>query len=388
MDNPPSDAEISAWIDKGLDTVEHFLSVATDPARSLGKSTIKPGKTQELIRSAEKLAGAVVQGGEKGDRDNAKKEVTTAAPEPAVRGKVRPIDVEPSDNTYEEVIPSENSKLIPPVTPKKPPRHKDRIMSMMPLQSDKQLTESMESQVFKRGGKDLRHGPSDIGPGAIGGRSQLTGLAGGRESQSGATQYVTQSPSQPSEVAADVETAPASAPYVKEIIHYLQTLETRINNLDWKVDKILSQQSVITQIKHEQHAIKAGIATLEGLITTIKIMDPGVGDGATAAKSKRLFKEAPVVVSGPVIGDNPIVDADTIQLDELARPSLPKTKSQKSSAASPAALSGYKMTLLALIKECIPNQAKRQKFEMQVGGIRNEQDFKNLRREIIRSAAQ
>ncbi|AFY09788.1 V protein [Menangle virus] len=151
MDNPPSDAEISAWIDKGLDTVEHFLSVATDPARSLGKSTIKPGKTQELIRSAEKLAGAVAQSGEKGDRDKAKKEVTTAAPEPAVREKVRPIDVEPSDDIYEEVIPSENSKLIPPVTPKKPPRHKDRIMSMMPLQSDKQLTESMESQVFKRG---------------------------------------------------------------------------------------------------------------------------------------------------------------------------------------------------------------------------------------------
>nr|4KYC_A Chain A, Maltose-binding periplasmic protein, Phosphoprotein, chimeric construct [synthetic construct] len=57
-------------------------------------------------------------------------------------------------------------------------------------------------------------------------------------------------------------------------------------------------------------------------------------------------------------------------------------------AQTNAAASGYKMTLLALIKESIPNQAKRQKFEMQVGGIRNEQDFKNLRREIIRSAAQ
>nr|AZK90262.1 W protein [Teviot virus] len=154
MDASPSDAEISAWIDKGLDTVEHFLSVATPPVRSLGKSSIKPGNTGELISAAEKLVSNM--------EGITASSPTMKGPDPAVRPKERtkpPQDNaqnQEQDDIYEEVIPSESTALIPKSAPKKPSRNKEKVMSMMALSPPEDNSAKEKPSVFKRGGF-LRH---------------------------------------------------------------------------------------------------------------------------------------------------------------------------------------------------------------------------------------
>ncbi|AAM82283.1 phosphoprotein [Tioman virus] len=384
MDPSPSDAEISAWIDKGLDTVEHFLSASTQSVRSLGKSTIKPGNTEELVAAAEKVAANTAKGILSGVRGT--------NPDPATRPKEKqkgsPVKMQhqEQESVYEEVIPTESAPLIPKTTPKKPPRNKEKVMSMMALSPPDESLDETHEAVFKRGGVPPPHGRGATGQGDTGGKSPSAGQPEPRGSQNGATQYVTQYPNSPTGEPAGAGAVQMSAPCVREIMHYLQTLETRIANLDWKVDKLLSQQTTITQIKNDQHTIKASLATIEGLITTIKIMDPGVGPGATASQAKRIFKEAPVVISGPILGDNPIIGAEAIQLDELARPSPAKPRQVKQSGPSSSAIVGYKSTLQSLVKECISNPSMRQKFDLAISNIKSEQDFKQVRRDIIRSA--
>lgn len=54
-----------------------------------------------------------------------------------------------------------------------------------------------------------------------------------------------------------------------------------MNQLETKVDRILSSQSLTQTIKNDIVGLKAGMATLEGMITTVKIMDPGVPSNVT-----------------------------------------------------------------------------------------------------------
>nr|AWO12078.1 phosphoprotein [Tioman virus] len=384
MDPSPSDAEISAWIDKGLDTVEHFLSASTQSIRSLGKSTIKPGNTEELVAAAEKVATTAAKGTQPNAKSISSEQATR--PKDKQKGLLTKTPHQEQESVYEEVIPTESAPLIPKNTPKKPPRNKEKVMSMMSLSPPDESLDETQEAVFKRGGVPPPHGRGVTGQADTEGKLPSAGQLESRGSQNGATQYVTQYPNSHTGEPAGVDTVQMSAPCVKEIMHYLQTLETRIANLDWKVDKLLSQQTTITQIKNDQHTIKASLATIEGLITTIKIMDPGVGPGATASQAKRIFKEAPVVISGPILGDNPIIGAEAIQLDELARPSPAKPRQVKPSSTSSSVIVGYKSTLQSLVKECISNPSMRQKFDLAISSIKNEQDFKQVRRDIIRSA--
>ncbi|AAK63200.1 V protein [Tioman virus] len=149
MDPSPSDAEISAWIDKGLDTVEHFLSASTQSVRSLGKSTIKPGNTEELVAAAEKVAANTAKGILSGVRGT--------NPDPATRPKEKqkgsPVKMQhqEQESVYEEVIPTESAPLIPKTTPKKPPRNKEKVMSMMALSPPDESLDETHEAVFKRG---------------------------------------------------------------------------------------------------------------------------------------------------------------------------------------------------------------------------------------------
>ncbi|AAM82284.1 W protein [Tioman virus] len=172
MDPSPSDAEISAWIDKGLDTVEHFLSASTQSVRSLGKSTIKPGNTEELVAAAEKVAANTAKGILSGVRGT--------NPDPATRPKEKqkgsPVKMQhqEQESVYEEVIPTESAPLIPKTTPKKPPRNKEKVMSMMALSPPDESLDETHEAVFKRG-EYLHHmaeAPPDRGTQA-GNRHQL-----------------------------------------------------------------------------------------------------------------------------------------------------------------------------------------------------------------------
>nr|4EIJ_A Chain A, P protein [Mumps orthorubulavirus]4EIJ_B Chain B, P protein [Mumps orthorubulavirus] len=58
-----------------------------------------------------------------------------------------------------------------------------------------------------------------------------------------------------------------------EIMDLLRGMDARLQHLEQKVDKVLAQGSMVTQIKNELSTVKTTLATIEGMMATVKIMD-------------------------------------------------------------------------------------------------------------------
>ncbi|QPF77628.1 phosphoprotein [Achimota pararubulavirus 3] len=394
MDINPSDEEIAAWIDKGLETVDHFVKSTTVTNPSPAKSGSKPTSEKNTTKLQKEKTSDVIQapptqprpGGlksaKKQPRDLGARPKTTKDTQPKLQsGQIE-------EAVYEEVIPGAQSTghIMADNTPTKPMRAKAKLMSLQQIQETSAVSEADGQGSFKRGATiqtKMSMLESDLDTEES---TTLTGVQEPQELLSGATQPAYQLLQPAGDKTVDVVSALESAPCVKEIMRYLRVLEARLTQVEWKVDKVVAQQNIIQQIRNEQTAMRANLATIEGLLTTIKIMDPGVGTGATAAQAKRLFKEVPVVMSGPILGENPLATATEIQLDELARPSIPTQQQRKPQKASETDIAGLRMTLLSLIRDCIPNSVQQQTFEKKAGLIKSEAEFKKLKREILRAA--
>ncbi|AFX75112.1 phosphoprotein [Achimota virus 2] len=396
MDTSPSDAEIAAWIDKGLDTVEHFITSGsgTPPQhprsqrepQSQGLQPSKPPRKQPEKQqpATTPTRDPSLKKAPSKDPGARPKQLSTVRFGPGVT--VAPCG--PEDSIYEEVIPG-GSTCAGQKQPGKDDRKtkaKNRILSM---QVDDTVVGGVDQGMpshFKRGG-DTASMSALKGSGiAIAENTPSIGAQAALESSSGATQAVSQLQIQEQESPVDVATVPELAPCVKEILRYLKVIETRMTQLEWKVDKIIGQNNMIQQIRNDQTALKANMATIEGILTTIKIMDPGVPTSSNASQVKKLFKESPVVISGPCSADNPLISAGSLQLDELARPSIPTTMAKKKQVSTDSEISGYRLTLITLISDCIQNPIQQQTFEKKAGLVKTEQEFKKLKREILRAA--
>ncbi|ADI80717.1 phosphoprotein [Tuhoko virus 2] len=400
MDPSPSDEEISAWIDKGMDTVQHFISQPVNPQSSLGKNTIKSGNTKILIKSAEKKSKAT--------KDNVTQESAPTPPprdyqsekKEVVRPKIRktqgerprplPPIPQQEESIYEEVsreVVEEDQPLL-----QQQQAHvlkgKQKILSTSPVNQEPDLPTGPGGQGFKRGGLGLISQQQDSSTYDQGIDESLTsdGMATNLVLESGATLAVPLSDQLQCDIPALVENALQSAPCVKEILRYLRVLENRFNQMESKIDKIISHQNILTQIRNEQLGLKASMAMLEGMITSIKIMDPGVGPGATAAQAKKLFKEVPVVISGNSVGATELTEAAELEIQDLGRPVIPQQTPKKRAVVGDSDLASYKLTLKNLAKDCIPNAHIQAEFDKKISSIRSENDFKKIKREILRAA--
>ncbi|ADI80724.1 phosphoprotein [Tuhoko virus 3] len=400
MEPTPSDAEISAWIEKGLATAKHFAPNPVSSQSSLGKSTIKKGNTKVLVSSAEQIASSQpaashtvkVQAQVHPQQPTASqpctgarpktKRTATPAPTPSVQQAVK---IEP---VYEDIVsnPTHQAENAPLIATQS--SAKQSLLCTEPLPSQPSSATRCGEQSFKRGG-DFLPVPPGRDPTVTQDTDENLILFGAQEnlrSENGATQPAPQSLQSPEDISAVVGNALESANSVREIIRYLKVMEAKMTQIEWKVDKVLAQNSLIQQVRNEQLVLKASMATIEGLMTTIKIMDPGVGPGATAAQAKRLFKEAPVVVSGPIVGDNDLIFEDKIEISSLGKPQKVAPQPKKRLVTSEADIAGYKLTLTKLLKECIPNANQHKKFEDLIASVKNESDFKAAKREIVRAA--
>ncbi|AFX75106.1 W protein [Achimota virus 1] len=166
MDTNPSDEEISAWIDKGLDTIQHFVSGPVTSQSSLGKSTIKPGNTRGLVKSAEsksmlaKLAPPSSMqpapppredqaSSSGGARPKSKKSVSFQKPQASQ-------SVISDDAIYEEVIRPDNDEFQPLLqkSPSPEQKAKDRLLNTVIMGDHQPPSTSHSGQPFKRGGSE------------------------------------------------------------------------------------------------------------------------------------------------------------------------------------------------------------------------------------------
>ncbi|ADI80711.1 V protein [Tuhoko virus 1] len=173
MEISPSDEEINIWMDKALDTVDHFTSIPVNPQSSLGKNTIKAGNTKSIIKSAERKARAVP------DHANAAPNATVepatdrpyqtvqpvtkpkqprkarALPCPSSAPPVPPRVSEPQEEPYEELgAPAqEDTPLLKQAVPQSPSSGKLKSSQLPPLDNsnDSSNPSLSDQNIFKRG---------------------------------------------------------------------------------------------------------------------------------------------------------------------------------------------------------------------------------------------
>ncbi|QPF77626.1 W-protein [Achimota pararubulavirus 3] len=159
MDINPSDEEIAAWIDKGLETVDHFVKSTTVTNPSPAKSGSKPTSEKNTTKLQKEKTSDVIQapptqprpGGlksaKKQPRDLGARPKTTKDTQPKLQsGQIE-------EAVYEEVIPGAQSTghIMADNTPTKPMRAKAKLMSLQQIQETSAVSEADGQGSFKRG---------------------------------------------------------------------------------------------------------------------------------------------------------------------------------------------------------------------------------------------
>ncbi|ABL84843.1 phosphoprotein [Orthorubulavirus mapueraense] len=244
----------------------------------------------------------------------------------------------------------------------------------------------MNPEVFKRGGQTS---PSPQIPiQVIAENGALGGLGQQSRSWSGATPPALQLQQHPDTMNVSVESALRSAPDVSEIMDMLRRLDARIGSVEAKMDRILAVGATVNQIKNEVSSLKSITATIEGMITTVRIMDPGTPSHMSATEVRRQLSDVPLVISGP--GPVPQLDPrrDLIALDELARPKVVQSPPVASPAPSMASQlsDGTRIMILQMIKECVSDPLEQSRFETKLSSCTTEDQGKAIKMEILRRA--
>lgn len=206
------------------------------------------------------------------------------------------------------------------------------------------------------------------------------------KSSSGVIPGVPQSRPQLASSPAHADPAPASAENVREIIELLKGLDLRLQTVEGKVDKILATSATIINLKNEMTSLKASVATVEGMITTIKIMDPSTPTNVPVEEIRKSLHNAPVVIAGPTSGGFTAEGSDMISMDELARPTLSSTKKITRKPESKKDLTGTKLTLMQLANDCISRPDTKTEFVTKIQAATTESQLNEIKRSIIRSA--
>lgn len=195
-------------------------------------------------------------------------------------------------------------------------------------------------------------------------------------------------PSQPLLASSPVPVANAqvSAENVREIIELLKGLELRMQVIEGKVDKVLATSATITTIKNEVLSLKASVATVEGMITTMKIMDPSTPSNVPVEDIRKNLQNAPVIVSGPLSESFLTEGSDMISLDDLARPTLGSSKKITRRPEQKKDLTGQKLMLMQLANDCISKPEVKAEMISKIHAATNEGQLNDLKRAIIRSA--
>lgn len=183
-----------------------------------------------------------------------------------------------------------------------------------------------------------------------------------------------------------MDTVLSSVKIVPEIKEILTRLEARVATLETRMDRLLAHTVILTQIKNDNAVIKSTLATLEGLMTTIKIMDPGTTTSQNASNVKKLFSEHTVVLSGPNTGPIQEPFPSVIELDPLARP---KPQAVNKTPANPKPMPELNKTRAMLTNlniECVKDPVLRQNFEIKIASAATFTDLVDLKRQILRNA--
>lgn len=219
-----------------------------------------------------------------------------------------------------------------------------------------------------------------------GGNGPLPGSVMMSKSLSGATQHVHPSVQQPGNMIVNAESAQISAANAKEILDLLRGLDIRMQGLEGKVDRLLSLSTAVQTIKNEMTTLKAGLATIEGMITTVKIMDPRTPSHLPVEEIKKNLSTAPVIISGPLDDSFTTADSDLVVLDELARPTVTHTKKIVRKPEPKRDLSGQKLMLIQLAGDCIGKPEVKANLVARIHAATTDAQLSELKKQIIRSA--
>ncbi|AZK31323.1 phosphoprotein [Alston virus] len=383
-----SSEEINKLIETGLNTVEYFTSQQVTGQSSLGKNSIPPGVTGILTNAAEaKIQESIAPikpgtGGGARPKKARPKIAIVPADDKTVPGKPIPNPLLGLDST-----PSTQSVLD--LSGKTHPTGSYKGVTLAKFGKENLMTRFMEepreSPIATSSPVDFKRG-AGVPVVTIEGNTLSDGWEMKSKSQSGAIHPAPQSQQQQGDLNALVTSVQSLALNVSEILNTVRGMDTRLNQIESKVDRIMSSQSLLQTMKNDIIGLKAGMATLEGMITTVKIMDPGVPSNVTVEDVRKTLSNHAVVVPESFNDSFLTQSEDVLSLDDLARPTATNVKKIVRKVPPPKDLTGLKITLEQLAKDCISKPKAREEFLIKINQATSESQLHDLKKSIIRSA--
>nr|AAG37828.1 phospho protein [Mumps orthorubulavirus]AUN87696.1 phosphoprotein [Mumps virus genotype G]AAP74200.1 phosphoprotein [Mumps orthorubulavirus]AUN87699.1 phosphoprotein [Mumps virus genotype G]QOJ54918.1 phosphoprotein [Mumps virus genotype G] len=390
MDQFIKQDETGDLIETGMNVANHFLSAPIQGTNSLSKATIIPGVAPVLIGNPEQkniqYPTASHQGSKSKGRSSGARPIIVSSSEVGTGGTQIPEPLFAQTGQGGTVTTVYQDPTIQPTG-------SYRSVELAKIGKERMINRFVEKPrtstpvtEFKRGGPGAAAQGQTIQEEGIDGNGASAGSKERSGSLSGATPYAHLSLPQQDSTPANVGIAQQSAISANEIMDLLRGMDARLQHLEQKVDKVLAQGSMVTQIKNELSTVKTTLATIEGMMATVKIMDPGNPTGVPVDELRRSFSDHVTIVSGP--GDVSFSSSEepTLYLDELARP-IPKPRPAKQPKPQPVKdLAGRKVMITKMITDCVANPQMKQAFEQRLAKASTEDALNDIKRDIIRSA--
>ncbi|UBB42361.1 phosphoprotein [Wufeng Rhinolophus sinicus rubulavirus 1] len=165
----------------------------------------------------------------------------------------------------------------------------------------------------------------------------------------------------------------------------VRKLEGRIDKIEAKIDKIVSWQTVMQQTKHDTQQIKGTLATIEGLITTMKIMDPGVPSKVSLRQIQQEPIQVPIFVAGTGDVSRFVDDNNTLSLDALARPQIAGVKIPTDDRKRSTRIDALKITIRDMISDLMGDCPLADELLEKVSSANTENELNQIKTKLLRS---
>nr|QBK47344.1 P [Avulavirus sp.] [Avulavirus sp.] len=369
-----TDEEIDQLFDSSNTIIDSIITSQSNPVQTVGKSAIPAGITKAKTDAWEKAIRDQIA---ESDAEHTKAITPEAGPKDSGSGEAQA--TQQSQNPVTENQPSKN--LLASI---------DRLASKTYEPGLKKgSTSLLQSQDQQNGSPGPRN---PLPPQGNLPSSQATGVnspyAGGiaaSPQHRGATQHVPQSLSSPPSLSASVGTAPISADSVSEMRQMLEAIIVRMNKIECTLDSILKQTAGVAGIKNDLQLVKVSVATIEGSISMIKLMDPGNANISSLTELRASSRQTPVAVCGRGRPEDSLLADGSMGIDKLGRP----VKDMRDLVTKPPNdgkdLMLEKETLAALIKSRPMQPAAAKRLLARLDNCAGMDDIKKLKRAVLNS---
>ncbi|ARU83007.1 P [Antarctic penguin virus A] len=367
-----TDEEIDQLFDSSNSIIDSIITAQADPPQTVGKSAIPPGITKAKRDAWEKATASQStsqvdnqpvppdqQQHSRGQADNQQPHGTDAG---SLANKPSQAFLSSIDKLANKQYDAGLKKGSTTLTPNQNPH--------LGTQGTHPTQPVMEPHT------------SDL---ATGGSSQSLGGLQGSQPPHGATPHAPLFYNSPLSPNAFAGAAQVSADFASEMRQMLETLMAKVTKMESTIEGISKQVAGIAHIRNDIQLVKVSVATMEGTLSLVKIMDPGNANVSSLAELRSSARSVPLITAGAGDPRTALLPDNSLALNKLGQPVKDPRDLITKVVPDPKDLLMEKETLAALINSRAMQPAASKRMLQRLEACNTMDEVKKLRKAILNS---